>query len=70
MKHRDLLKRIAQESRQQGVEWRMVRRGANHDVHALEGLIIPIPRHTEIGERVALEIFKECEPILGVRWWK
>ena len=48
----------------------MVRRGANHDVHALEGLIIPIPRHTEIGERVALEIFKECEPILGVRWWK
>jgi hypothetical protein len=37
---------------------------------AAKGLIIPIPRHSEIRERTAEDIMKECEPKLGNRWLK
>lgn len=70
MKRRDLLKKIAQESKRKGVTWTLNRNGANHDVYNLDGAMIPIPRHTEIGDRFSVEIFKECESKLGKRWWK
>jgi hypothetical protein len=34
------------------------------------GARIPIPRHVEIDDNLAEQIFKECEPELGERWWK
>jgi hypothetical protein len=69
MKRRDLIRRIAQEAMRQGVEWKVHREGANHTIYLLGGTRIPIPRHTEIGERLALAIFVEAEGELGRRWW-
>jgi hypothetical protein len=37
---------------------------------AKAGTVIPIPRHTELGETFAVEIFKECQNILGKGWWR
>jgi hypothetical protein len=35
----------------------------------LGGTRIPIPRHNEIGERLAMAILVEAEAELGRRWW-
>ena len=70
MKRRELLKRIAAEAKRQNMNWALDRQGANHDVFSLDGLIIPVPRHNEIGEGLAVTIFKECSPKLGERWWR
>jgi hypothetical protein len=69
MKRRDLIRKIAQEAMRQGVEWKVHREGANHTIYLLGGTRIPIPRHTEIGERLALAIFVQAEGELGRRWW-
>lgn len=70
VKRRDLVRRIAAQANTLAISWQLLRRGANHDLYALDELPIPIPRHTEIGEALAEVIFKECEPKLGRRWWK
>jgi hypothetical protein len=66
-----LLKRIGQEAKRQEIEWEIDREGANHTVYRLGRTTkIPVPRHTEIDERLAEEIFKECAADLGRRWWR
>lgn len=70
MKRRDVVKRIAAEAKRRGAEWTLLREGANHSVYTLGGVVIPIPRHTELGENLAVEIFKECQDILGKGWWR
>ena len=70
MKRRDLVKKISKEAKQQGVQWALAREGANHSVYALDGVIVPIPRHKELGENLAEDIFKECEEKLGKGWWR
>lgn len=70
MKRRDVVRAIADEAKKQGRSWELAREGANHTVYQLEGLMIPIPRHREIGERTTRGIFVECEPVLGEGWWK
>lgn len=64
------MKRIAAEAKRQGVAWRLTREGANHTVYALDGVVIPIPRHSELGETLAVDIFKECQGVLGKGWWR
>ena len=70
MKRRDLIKRIAAEARQTNIEWMVIREGANHSLYQLGRVMIPIPRHSEIGAGLTEAIFKQCEPELGERWWK
>lgn len=70
MKRRDILSKIATEAATQGVTWTFRRKGANHDIYSLGGVMVPIPRHREIGERMTEKIFKECVPKLGEGWWK
>ncbi len=48
----------------------MAREGANHTVYTLNGVVVPIPRHNELGEIFSVDIFKECECVLGKGWWK
>ncbi|UJW33886.1 hypothetical protein L3Q67_09020 [Saccharothrix sp. AJ9571] len=48
----------------------LAREGANHTVYTLNGVVVPIPRHNELGEIFAVDIFKECEGVLGKGWWK
>lgn len=54
----------------QNVPWTVDRQGANHTVFRLGATMIPVPRHTEIDNRLAEAIFKQSEPELGERWWK
>ncbi len=70
MKRRVLIGRIAQEAKEQGVGWKLLREGGNHTVYKLGAEMIPIPRHTEINEHTAQGIFKECETELGKGWWR
>ena len=48
----------------------MAREGGSHTIYRLGSTVIPIPRHTELGENLALSIFKECQGELGEKWWK
>jgi hypothetical protein len=70
MKRRELVRRIAKRARQVDAQWAFVREGANHTIYELGGMVIPIPRHTELDGPAPEMIFKECEPVLGKRWWK
>jgi hypothetical protein len=70
VKRRDLVKKIAAEAKQQDASWQLSREGANHSVYVLDGMVVPIPRHRELGENLAAEIFKQCEPVLGKGWWR
>jgi hypothetical protein len=70
MKRIDLLRAIAREAKRQGVIWTLVREGANHTIYLLGDIRIVIPRHAEIGERLARAIFVEAEAELGRRWWR
>ena len=47
MKRSELILKIRQEARRQGVAWEPVE-GAKHDTFWLGSVKIPIPRHTEI----------------------
>lgn len=70
MKKRDLIKQIGDEATAQGKVWELARQGANHEVWNLDSVRIPIPRHNEVGEMLAMQIFKQCESKLGEGWWR
>ncbi|RZS44908.1 hypothetical protein EV193_101789 [Herbihabitans rhizosphaerae] len=70
MKRRQVIKKIAAAAKDREVEWILAREGARHTVYTLNGVLVPIPRHSELGETFAVEIFKECEGVLGKGWWK
>ncbi len=44
--------------------------GGPHETFWLGLVKIPIPRHSEIGERTAEDILHECEAELGKGWWR
>lgn len=67
MKRRDLVRKIAARAKQAGVGWSVKRQGANHTVYQLGGLTIPVPRHNEIGEKLAVEISDSACPSSGKR---
>ena len=65
-----LLKKIAKAAKANDSKWLLDRNGANHDVYTLDGVMIPIARHTEFGNLAAETIWKECEVVLGEGWWR
>ncbi len=69
-KRRDIVSRIAKAAKAAGISWYVHHEGGNHTVYSLDGLMIPIARHTEIGEGLTQAIYKECEPRLGKGWWR
>jgi hypothetical protein len=58
VKRRRLDREITEIARQQGVTLHFVH-GANHDKWYVNGVMIPIPRHREIGERLAMTIIEQ-----------
>jgi hypothetical protein len=70
VKRRQLIKRIADQAKTASIEWRQEREGSNHTLCRLGNTMIPIPRHSEIDDRLAERILKECEAELGERWWR
>jgi hypothetical protein len=69
MNRGDVIKRITKAAKAAGLTFELRREGANHAIYSLGGLMIPIPRH-DIDNRLVEQIYKECEPKLGRRWWK
>lgn len=69
-KPRDIVKRIRREAKRQGMTFELARQGANHEVYSLDGLMIPIPRHREVGEGLTEQIYRECQDKLGKGWWR
>jgi len=52
MKRRDLIRMLEKNG------WYMKRNGGNHDLYTNGTDVEPIPRHTEIKERLAKDIIK------------
>lgn len=69
-KPRDIVKRISREAKRQNLDFVLHREGANHTVYLLDGTMIPIPRHPEIGEGLTEKIYRECQDKLGKGWWR
>lgn len=55
MKRKDLVKLLEKNG------WYLKRIGGNHDIYTNGKKIEPIPRHSEINERLAKEIIKKHE---------
>jgi len=70
VKRGEVIRRIKQAAKAKGVAWTLDRQGRNHEVYRLGRTMIPVPRHTELDDRFAEKVWKECEPELGERWWK
>lgn len=70
MKRRDLIRAIGTAARDRGMEWVLVREGAEHEVWRLDRRMITIPRHREVNERTARGIMKAFEQEFGARWWE
>ena len=68
MKKRDLLKRLGALAQEAGVEFTLVRHGGSHDLYALGGRSITIPRHMELNELLARGILREAERYLAGEW--
>lgn len=60
MKRNDLMKQLAKEASQQGVEM-TTREGGNHTVVILGKIRLIVPRHREINELTARGIIKESK---------
>jgi hypothetical protein len=70
MKRDQILGAIAREAQRQGKTWKQERQGANHEIWRCGSIELPIPRHAEIGNRMAEMMFKELEGELGKDWWR
>jgi mRNA interferase HicA len=69
MRRVDLIGRIRVAARHRGHTWVLVRQGSAHEVWALGGTKVTIPRHREISERTARSIMQALADELGERWW-
>jgi hypothetical protein len=60
MKKRDLERKMLEMCRAGGVELRHVG-GTNHDKFRINGVMVSVPRHTEVREALARKILKDVE---------
>jgi hypothetical protein len=64
------VKRIKREAKRRDLDFLFDHEGANHTLYDLDGTMIPIPRHREIGEGLTEQIYRECQDKLGKGWWR
>lgn len=69
-KRTEVIKKIEKAAATRHLSFTVKRRGGNHDIYDLDGLMVPVGRHTEFGNRYAETVYKECEPKLGKGWWR
>ncbi len=69
MRRRDLLKRIRQAAKEANVAFRL-EEGGNHTKLWLDNEWTTVPRHNQLDERLAAEIFKQVQGKLGEKWWR
>lgn len=63
MKKAALEKRIKALAKSHHADW-VYLGGTKHDKYSLNGTVIMIPRHREIGEALAAKILKDCHKAL------
>lgn len=69
-KRAEILGRIQQAAKSAEMKFILLREGANHSIYDLDGVMIPIARHRELGQRYAETVYKQCETKLGRNWWR
>ena len=69
-KRAELISRIEKAAKAAEMKFMLLREGANHTIYDLDGVMIPIARHRELGQRYAETIYKQCEAKLGRNWWR
>jgi len=65
-----LIRRISREAQRRGIPFTSTGEGTRHELYKPGSTKIPIPRHTEIGQRTAEDILHECQDELGKGWWR
>lgn len=70
MKRTSLIKEIRQAAKAAGVPFELERQGASHELWRCGTVRTAIPRHGEIGPKMAFEIRRQLEPALGKNWWR
>jgi hypothetical protein len=69
VKRAALLREIQQAAKARGMTFELLRSRGPHDVYRLGKTLTSIPRHREVGPKMAFEIRKQLQPELGERWW-
>lgn len=69
-KRAEIISRIEKAAKASELKFMTLREGANHTIYDLDGVMIPIARHRELGQRYAETIYKQCEAKLGRNWWR
>jgi hypothetical protein len=69
-KRTEVIKKIENAAIGLGLTFELKRRGGNHDIFDLDGVMIPIGRHRDFTNRNAIDMYKECEAKLGKGWWR
>lgn len=70
MKRDELIREIRKAAKAKGLDFELIRSGGAHDVFRCGTKQVSIPRHREIGPKMAFEIRAQLEPVLGKRWWR
>ncbi|QJD50496.1 HicA-like toxin [Mycobacterium phage Chris] len=69
-KRAEVIAKIRNAAKAEGLAFVSVREGANHEVFDLDGIMVPIARHRVMDGYLALKVYKQCEPKLGKGWWR
>lgn len=70
MKRTDLLRAIGDAAASSGRTLEFVRHGSRHDIWRVGDTQFSVPRHREVGERLALAVRQSLETELGEGWWR
>lgn len=70
MRTNELVREVKRAARGKGLDFTLVRRGAEHEVWRCGEVQTYIPRHREVGPKLAFEIRRQLEPALGKDWWR
>lgn len=70
MKTSELIREIGKAAKARGLTFELLREGAAHQLFRCGTVTVAIPRHREVGPKMAFEIRKQLEPVLGERWWR
>ncbi|CCK58012.1 hypothetical protein [Mycobacterium canetti] len=69
-KRADIISKIEKAAKAAELKFLLIREGANHSIYDLDGVVVPIARPRELGQRYAETIYKQCETKLGRSWWR
>ena len=69
MKTEELLREIRKAAKA-GLALELVREGKAHVILRCGSVQLAVPRHRQMGPKMAFEIRGQLEPVLGTRWWR